>query len=576
MATEKGSREADGWSRSLLDADDSSDDDASARSPSRSKLHPQRTRTVSSELEGFVWGAGLDHVDIGLVDEPADLKFVETPFTLARRTAARSKQSTSTSPSASKAQKPTSDEVEPPTPSPVRNRPASSAHTSSSVQKTIRAEKSAALPPVTPASMLARQSAYETVTPRLRKDGRDLPSSPLPSVSKTPNRKPASQTPSSSISASSAVHSLSHAASSPSQRLTTSAAALTKILPLSVPSLTPQKRSIRPQDSTPASFAASSSSVSSSARPAGPSSAPLTAASSPPPSAAPASKTHAPSPLQIRLDSSSPEPDLPCFQAPLVRPQPVKSFVSSTLVSVQPPVVVDSTSCRPPPALSSQATAASSSSRNSLQSSFSRLERFRHIGAFSSTAPPPDSSPLRASALPVAEQGASFSPIASTPAPSAPSSPARGALGSSSTFRLPGLSAAQSLPSTSRLAFKPAESLSAFRARLAARDAAPASPNAKRVRPRSGDDEEGERPERIVLGAAVRSVRPVELGATGVAGAGRASSGAGARRGRGRGARGRGAVAVVTTPRRRVGKDGDEEGESAEARLRRLYRSLDG
>lgn len=111
MATGKGSRKADGWSRSLLDADDSSDDDASARSPSRSKLHPQRTRTVSSELEGFVWGAGFDHVDIGLVDEPADLKFVETPFTLARRTAARSKQSTVTSPTARKAQKPTPDEV---------------------------------------------------------------------------------------------------------------------------------------------------------------------------------------------------------------------------------------------------------------------------------------------------------------------------------------------------------------------------------------------------------------------------------------------------------------------------------
>ncbi|GJN93096.1 hypothetical protein Rhopal_006141-T1 [Rhodotorula paludigena] len=111
MATDKDSRKTDGWSRSLLDADDSSDDDASARSPSRSKLHAQRTRTVSSELEGFAWGAGFDHVDIGLVDEPADLKFVETPFTLAKRKGARSKQSTVTSPTARKVQKPTTDEV---------------------------------------------------------------------------------------------------------------------------------------------------------------------------------------------------------------------------------------------------------------------------------------------------------------------------------------------------------------------------------------------------------------------------------------------------------------------------------
>ncbi|BGP42848.1 hypothetical protein JCM10449v2_006860 [Rhodotorula kratochvilovae] len=74
------------WSRSLRDSDDDSCDDAAP--PPRSSRQ-KRTRTTSSDADGFTWGAGSDAVDIGLVSEPAGLKFVETPFTLAKRTGAR-------------------------------------------------------------------------------------------------------------------------------------------------------------------------------------------------------------------------------------------------------------------------------------------------------------------------------------------------------------------------------------------------------------------------------------------------------------------------------------------------------
>ncbi|GAA6057966.1 hypothetical protein JCM3770_000655 [Rhodotorula araucariae] len=71
------------WSRSLRDSDDDSCDDSAP--PPRLK----RTRTTSSDADRFIWGSSADLVDIGLVSEPADLKFVETPFTLAKNTGAR-------------------------------------------------------------------------------------------------------------------------------------------------------------------------------------------------------------------------------------------------------------------------------------------------------------------------------------------------------------------------------------------------------------------------------------------------------------------------------------------------------
>ncbi|BGP51029.1 hypothetical protein JCM10450v2_006955 [Rhodotorula kratochvilovae] len=79
-------RKDSSWSRSLRDSDDDSCDDAAP--PPRSSRQ-KRTRTTSSDADGFTWGAGSDAVDIGLVSEPAGLKFVETPFTLAKRTGAR-------------------------------------------------------------------------------------------------------------------------------------------------------------------------------------------------------------------------------------------------------------------------------------------------------------------------------------------------------------------------------------------------------------------------------------------------------------------------------------------------------
>lgn len=74
-------KRAQDWSSSLRDDDDGSDDDDG---PDNSRAFTT-ARTGVDDDEGFAWGSTTDFVDIGLVDEPASLKFVETPFTLAKR-----------------------------------------------------------------------------------------------------------------------------------------------------------------------------------------------------------------------------------------------------------------------------------------------------------------------------------------------------------------------------------------------------------------------------------------------------------------------------------------------------------
>ena len=85
------------WSRSLRDSDDDSDspsDEPLLSAPSSSPARAERTSSPSTEGSEWAWGG--DTVDIGLVSEPPGLRFVETPFTLAKRTGA-SKASTALS-----------------------------------------------------------------------------------------------------------------------------------------------------------------------------------------------------------------------------------------------------------------------------------------------------------------------------------------------------------------------------------------------------------------------------------------------------------------------------------------------
>ncbi|GAA5873801.1 hypothetical protein JCM3774_000686 [Rhodotorula dairenensis] len=81
-------RKHDGWSTSIRDQDLLDDDDDTGDddlSPVRRTAASQRAHAQQGSDWDWDWSSEL--VDIGLVREPAALKFVETPFTLARRNA---------------------------------------------------------------------------------------------------------------------------------------------------------------------------------------------------------------------------------------------------------------------------------------------------------------------------------------------------------------------------------------------------------------------------------------------------------------------------------------------------------
>ncbi|BGP34770.1 hypothetical protein JCM10296v2_006592 [Rhodotorula toruloides] len=154
-------KKAPGWSSSLCDDDFSSDDVAGPRSLSTSR--GARTAGLGDEddEEGFVWGSTTDFVDIGMVDEPASLKFVETPFTLAKRTGAtggKAAQSVAKQKAKGKATVP---------PPPAKARPAPpptsllDQHMSQSASK---AGPAAAAPPKTPAKAKA-SSTFKPLQP---------------------------------------------------------------------------------------------------------------------------------------------------------------------------------------------------------------------------------------------------------------------------------------------------------------------------------------------------------------------------------------------------------------------------
>lgn len=81
LATARANKPRDGWSTSLRNADDDDSDDDGSSSPSAASRPPP------AEGSDWDWNWSSELIDIGLVDEPAHLRFVETPFTLAKRNA---------------------------------------------------------------------------------------------------------------------------------------------------------------------------------------------------------------------------------------------------------------------------------------------------------------------------------------------------------------------------------------------------------------------------------------------------------------------------------------------------------
>lgn len=274
-----------------------------------------------------------------------------------------------------------------------------------------------------------------------------------------------------------------------------------------------------------------------------------------------------------REDSSSP---LPQWQAPLLRPQPVKGFkqpVSAALVPMTPsnrvvqanPALAlphrpssrkqataterriqeiefaDESSSTPKPFLARASSGLGSETR-------ARLDRFRYIGNFGTKAKASSLSLAdRSSPAPEPSRGNAAPPDISAFRGPSYSTPA------TARFTLPGL-APSSAPKhpNNRLAFQPAEPLSSFQARMSSSHAS------------SSESATGEGREKVLLGAAVRSVKPILSTRFPSGGSG---GGAGKKRKVGKGV-------PLVVPRERSAQDAEEE--SAEARLRRLYRSLDG
>jgi hypothetical protein len=146
------------------------------------------------------------------------------------------------------------------------------------------------------------------------------------------------------------------------------------------------------------------------------------------------------------------------------------------------------------------------------------------------------------------------------------------------TFSLPGL-AISSLGKSTK-GFRPAESLSAFRARTGEEAGVLGGEKRRRFDEEGGEGglvsgEKGGAREKVVLGAAVRSVRPVALSTSSPSAAATSSrpsftvTGAATSRKKPR----LGVSPLVTARRAEGGVEEDKE--SAEARLRAIYRSLD-
>ncbi|KAK4329891.1 hypothetical protein RTBOTA2_005853 [Rhodotorula toruloides] len=546
-------QKAQDWSSTLRDDDFSSDDDAGPRSLSTSRGVQTAGWGDEDDEESFAWGSTTDFVDIGMVDEPASLKFVETPFTLAKRTGAAGGKAAR---SVAKQKEKGKATVPPPSAKAGPAPPLASLPGQNMSQSASKAGPAAAAPPKTPAKAKA-SSTFKPLQPLSA-----APVAPRAPVAPTPARKAVLP-------------------SSPTQKVDRVVAPPKP----PKPSEQPVRAKLAPGTSAASPF-----------RPSGPRMEPSTSSkqsslpsvmadllvipfsstlhiSTPPTSPRPRPKpSKAAAAPASRDGSSSP---LPQWQAPLLRPQPVKGFKqmpspapapttpSHRLLNAQvtvPPhrrspsadttarkrrfVGTDPThaSADPP----SQGLAHSSGEVS--HETRARLDRFRYIGNFGTTTK--TSSPASATSSEPAtkrSRDAASENIASAMA--------RG--GSTSTpttarFTLAGL-APSSAPKRpfNRLAFEPAEPLSSFQARMSN------SSRSSFASSNTHDDRDGR--EKVLLGAAVRSVKPILST--------RFGGGVGKKRKVGKGV-------PLVVPRERAAQD--EEEESAEARLRRLYRSLDG
>ncbi|BGP73195.1 hypothetical protein NBRC10513v2_006599 [Rhodotorula toruloides] len=501
-------QKAQDWSSTLRDDDFSSDDDAGPRSLSTSRGVQTAGWGDEDDEESFAWGSTTDFVDIGMVDEPASLKFVETPFTLAKRTGAAGGKAAR---SVAKQKEKGKATVPPPSAKAGPAPPLASLPGQNMSQSASKAGPAAAAPPKTPAKAKA-SSTFKPLQPLSA-----APVAPRAPVAPTPARKAVLP-------------------SSPTQKVDRVVAPPKP----PKPSEQPVRAKLAPGTSAASPF-----------RPSGPRMEPSTSS------------------------KQSSLPSVMAWQAPLLRPQPVKGFKqmpspapapttpSHRLLNAQvtvPPhrrspsadttarkrrfVGTDPThaSADPP----SQGLAHSSGEVS--HETRARLDRFRYIGNFGTTTK--TSSPASATSSEPAtkrSRDAASENIASAMA--------RG--GSTSTpttarFTLAGL-APSSAPKRpfNRLAFEPAEPLSSFQARMSN------SSRSSFASSNTHDDRDGR--EKVLLGAAVRSVKPILST--------RFGGGVGKKRKVGKGV-------PLVVPRERAAQD--EEEESAEARLRRLYRSLDG
>ncbi|BGP27086.1 hypothetical protein Rt10032_c12g4886 [Rhodotorula toruloides] len=463
------------WSCSLRhDDNDISGDDAGPRSPSTSRSAQAGSWGDRDDDDGFAWGSTTDFVDIGMVDEPASLKFVETPFTMAKRagaTSGKAAKSVAKPKEKGKARRPPPPAKAQPAPSPA------SLPRQSTVQSASKAGLAAAASSKTP----AKAKTTSTFKPL-------QPFSAAPVAPRAP------------------------AAPSPAH----------KTIPPSSP--TKQLKRIVAPDQPPQ-----------------PSKPPLRLKVALGTTAAKHAFFGHASEQVFRIFGFS---RLFLFFCSPHRISWSGTVATKRRFAETNPTQASADLPSPGPAHSSGEVS---------HETRARLDRFRYIGNSGATSQ--TSSPASAyhseSATKRSRDAASENIIASTAT--------RGSSTSSPTtarFTLPGFSPSSGPKRPfNRLAFEPAEPLSSFQARMSS-----SSSRSSFAGSYARDDSEGR--EKVILGAAVRSVKPILSTRFG----GSVSGVAGKQRKVERG------VSLVVPRDRGVQ---DEKEESAEARLRRLYRSLE-
>ncbi|GAA5886324.1 hypothetical protein JCM6882_001606 [Rhodosporidiobolus microsporus] len=588
----------DSWSRSLGDDEcwSSGDEALSSRFSRQQRLaggggDAQDDGAADEEDWSDLWSSRDDvwssAVDIGAVDEPASLKFVETPFTIAKRTGAswakakgadrRQAKPVTTAAAASRPAAPSASAL-PSTPStavnPARPKPAPTSAFASAPSS--RAPSPApAQPPVKPVEpartipsspITPKKPQHQIISPDRTSFGQArTPSSTKfrPAVPSTPNSAvlPPSLQDESRIPPAPPAPPIvveldddddeTDTSSTVNSNLSNGVAATSETAPTSPlpPSPSPPQAphfAIRPDSAVSTCSVPELGAGRSKKAPVKPFVSPVRAK---PPSAPSTrtsgsncsaegvlgtSKTGSSSLSTPRIAAPSP----PVLAAPSRRSSPSLSVLSRPLPyhlsQAQQPVQPPS---QPAPLVHPSASIPSTSTPRPKPSSAKKLDRFRHRPSFSMP-PPPSSRSTVAGSFPASKPSFDSLTAARTDTSSATTS--------SSRFTLPGLT-----PSSVKRGFKPAESLSSFRQRVAGASA-----------PLRQLDDEGPKRETVVLGSSLRSVRPADAASS-------SSSSFGRRK------RPRISGVPVLAPRLTASDADEEHEETAEERLRRVYRSLD-